>query len=571
MSQENENSFNKKLSKLRSLIEMIPVEALVIKATTEILTEKTLPNHKVDLNKLLEFILALGLSTPEIKTFQTASDDYWKDTLGLAEEVFFEYLNYIGGTTSQTNPDHNINYGNTRMEAHVVFARVQSIFSSSYEGGSQIKEEIKTLYAPFDKNFENITGLNLEKILDICDKSILISKTKIEEVFNVMLPAIAIHQEFVKQLDVAININDALIAKEDAFHKMSKLQKEREAFYKCSQEGFRIFKSELLAYFTEDEINSFKTHFVQVRAEICQDIPLEDINEFISATLKPLIQVDENSFYVSIANSLYRSLRYHLELLLTKDQKLKDRFQKNKGKHLEDAAIKNFKAIFGDLGTIYPSVYESDDSQNEHDIVIVYQKTLFIIECKATLISDYFSGHSNNRYQKLKQQFKRSIQSGYDQAMCLKKLILSQIETPLYNQKGKILTTVKRSDFDSIECICVTKENEGALATSLNLLLEKDDLEDFPYSINLADLTQLAELQDDKEVQLTPRKFVRFLEARKHLHGKVFSVDELDYWGCYLTEGSFDNYLNNQPCYLDPNFSKIFDAAWYRKELEICN
>lgn len=213
-----------------------------------------------------------------------------------------------------------------------------------------------------------------------------------------MLPAITIHQEFIKQFDVAININDAL---EDAFHKMSKLQKEREAFYKCSQEGFRIFKSELLDYFTQDEINSFKTHFVQIRAESYQDIPLEDINEFIAVTLKPVIQVDKNSFYVSIAKSLYRSLRYHLELLLTKDQKLKDRFQKNKGKYLEDATIKNFKAIFGDLGTIYPSVYESDDSQNEHDIVIVYQKTLFIIECKSTLISDYFSGRSNKRYHKL--------------------------------------------------------------------------------------------------------------------------------------------------------------------------
>lgn len=155
--------------------------------------------------------------------------------------------------------------------------------------------------------------------------------------------------------------------------------------------------------------------------------------------------------------------------------------------------------------------------------------------------------------------------------MCLKKLILNQTETPLYNQKGKILTVVKRSDVDSIECICVTKENEGALATSLNLLLEKDDLEYFPYSINLAHLTQLSELQNDEEIQLSPRKLIHFLQERKKLHGKVFSLDELDYWGCYLRDGSFNNYLNKQPCYLDPNFSKIFDAAWYRKELEICN
>lgn len=215
-------------------------------------------------------------------------------------------------------------------------------------------------------------------------------------------------------------------------------------------------------------------------------------------------------------------MRYHLELLLTKDQKLKDRFQKNKGKYLDDATIKNFKAIFGDLGTIYPSVYESDDSQNEHDIVIVYQKTLLIIECKSTLISDYFSGRSNERYHKLKQQFKRSIQAGYDQAMCLKKLILNQTETPLYNQKGKILTVVKRSDVDSIECIGVTKENEGALATSLNLLLEKDDLEYFPYSINLADLTQLSELQNDEEIQLSPRKLIHFYKSVKNFMAKCF-------------------------------------------------
>lgn len=70
--------------------------------------------------------------------------------------------------------------------------------------------------------------------------------------------------------------------------------------------------------------------------------------------------------------------------------------------------------------------------------------------------------------------------------------------------------------------------------------------------------------KDDKEIELTPRKFVRFLKERKHLHGKVFSNDELDYWGCFLTEGSFDKYLNNQPCYLDPNISKIFDEAWQR-------
>ncbi len=532
MTQEKENSFNKKLSKLIVLLIHMPIEVLCYRIILESNTKTTLPYHKINLDKLFDFILALTLSLETEASDKQPPENWWQKVLCLAEDYIQHYINDIGNNPPQANSLHNINYGSTINEAQIVAARIHSVFTcGNYESAEQIKDEIKNLYCDFQKDIKRITGLDLEQIIAICDRSIEIM--------------------FKKHNDIDSKLT---IPKNTLLRKKKNLQRE------C-QDSKCILRSELLAYNTQEEFNSFAIHFVQ--RKISNEM-LQNINSFIANTLKPLIQVDDNSFCIPTANNLYRSLRFHLELLLTKDQKLKDRFQKNKGKYLEDATIKNFKAIFGDLGQIYTSVYETPDSQNEHDIVIVYQKTLLIIECKSTLITDYFSGLSRDGYLKLKQQFKRSIQSGYVQATRLKNFILSQEKINLYDKKGNILTMIKCADFDCIECICVTHENEGMFATSLNILLEKKDSESYPYCINLADLTQLSEFQVDKEIQLSPRKFVHFLAERKHLHGKLLSVDELDYWGCFLKEKSFKQYSNGS--YIDPNYSKIFDMAYMRKQ-----
>ena len=67
---------------------------------------------------------------------------------------------------------------------------------------------------------------------------------------------------------------------------------------------------------------------------------------------------------------------------------------------------------------------------------------------------------------------KNYIQEGYDQARNLEKLILSQKETTLYKKGGDVATVIKKDQFDQIEKIVLTYENEGMLATKLNLLLK---------------------------------------------------------------------------------------------------
>jgi hypothetical protein len=565
-SSQDSEQLKMKLSKLQCILGQMPINhllyCLIIEANKK---NKTLKNHVVNYDKLMDFVLALGLSTLANKTDHPLAENWQHEVLTLAQEILVEYVAYIDGIKYSELLEPNL-FGASREKGLVIPAILQSIFKQgSYADGHQIKDEINALYGKFDKKVKNNMGLELREIIAICDRAIELYALKVNKLAKDLKPAMDIHQEFIKRLDNCQNSVEFEEAKRFAQMEMGKLTQERDLFFKYIQEGICISRSELVSYFTEEELDCFSAHFVQKRASINNDIPLGNINEFIAGTLKPFVQVDKESFCISNANSLYRSLRFHIESVLIRNPKIKERLQLHRGKYLEVASQKQLEAIFEDLGTIYTSVFEKDSSHDEHDIVVIYQKTLLIIECKTTLITDYFAGISKNGGSKLKQQFNKSIQAGYEQALRLKKLIMSQEQTKLYDQQGNVIVTINRDDFTSIECISITLESEGALATSLNILLRKDDEEDYPYSINLRDLTQLATFKDDKEIELTPRKFVRFLKERKQLHGKVFSDDELDYWGCFLTEGSFDKYLNNQFYYLDSNFSKIFDNAWYRK------
>ncbi len=563
-SSQDHDELKMKLSSIQSILEEISINDLcyflILEANKK---NKTLSNHVVDYNKLMDFILAIGLSTPAIQINQSYSENWWCDILSLAQEFLVEYVAYIGGIRDSCLSDPNY-FGTSMEEGRVILARLQSIFmQGSFEDDQQIKDEINALYDKFNKKVKNNIGLDLKKILAICDKVVELFKLKVNKPAEALKQAQDIHQEFIKRLDNCQNSVEFEEANRFARIEMGKLTQERDIFFKYTQEGICISKSELATYFTEEEMRCFSDHFIQKRAMIKNNIELDNINEFIAGTLKPLIQVDEDSYCIPLANSLYRSLRFHLESILIQNPIIKEDLQRYRGKYLEAAAQQQLEAIFEDLGTIYISVFEKASSENEHDIIIVYQKTLLIIECKTTLIADYFSGLSKNGYPKLKKQFNKSIQAGYEQCMCLKKLILSQEQTKLYDKQGNIIVTINRDDFTSIECICITLENEGALATSLNILLKKDEKEDYPYCINLRDLTQLATYKDDKEIQLTPRKFAQFLKERKHLHGKVFSNDELDYWGCFLKEGSFKS--DRFPQYKGKTYANIFDEAWNRK------
>ncbi|HEX9830395.1 MAG TPA: hypothetical protein VGA94_01810, partial [Thermodesulfobacteriota bacterium] len=71
------------------------------------------------------------------------------------------------------------------------------------------------------------------------------------------------------------------------------------------------------------------------------------------------------------------------------------------------------------------------------------------------------------------------------------------------------------------------------LGADLTNILQKDQSDDFPWVISIMDLELISEYLTD------PYYFLHFLGKRLRYHGKVYSPDEMDYVGCYLSTGLF--------------------------------
>lgn len=390
-------------------------------------------------------------------------------------------------------------------------------------------------------------GISLDKIISISWKITEILQSRLDKV-NEILQAL---QEYLMLLKQGVTIGSAIIESTKNLQENSFSQIENLAIFT---------KNDFIEYFPDSDIEIYLPLFSQSR--VTEDYFIKEYPNEVN--FKPLIKIKEEAYFLITGNYLFIAIGEKLKTVLGDNNKLADRFYKHKGNFLERKVLKHFKNIFGEKAKFYNSVYETSNSQNEHDILIIYKKTLIIIECKTTRIPKNFRDVEKG-YKRISSKFNESIQAAFDQARRLKKLILSQGKNDLYDKDGNLLLQISLKEIDNIECVCITKESEGHLATNLNYLLKKEVNEDYPYCLNLADLTQLSEFKN--YLGITPRKFVTYIKFRKALHGKVFSDDELDYWGYYLKEKSFKSLLKEREglIQLDPSYSNIFDEAYLQK------
>ena len=90
----------------------------------------------------------------------------------------------------------------------------------------------------------------------------------------------------------------------------------------------------------------------------------------------------------------------------------------------------------------------------------------------------------------------------------------------------------------------------GPLGTDLSYELKKPDEERFPLATNLFDFDTICKHFN------RPEQFIRYLELRERLHGRVRTGDELNYAGYFLKYGN-QNFNDNT--LVTDDFSGIFD------------
>lgn len=120
-------------------------------------------------------------------------------------------------------------------------------------------------------------------------------------------------------------------------------------------------------------------------------------------------------------------------------------------------------------------------------MLILFKGVAVIVETKASKLREPFR-NIQKAVVRLKDDFKESIQYGYNQCARVEKCFQGKLPFNLMDNKGAVLYRVNPEKIHSVYSIFVTLERFGCLQTDLGLMLRKNEDENYPWSVYIDDL-----------------------------------------------------------------------------------
>jgi len=501
--------------------------------------------------KQLSFLIGVAMSTPEPKRASELDGKNWKNILDLLDRLFNHYLLLYFPSSTEDNKEQE--WWHKRKVASIAFFNYfDSGLLASVE---QVKERITSYIIPFDAIIEEKLHLSVKKCIEISDyiskqmqeasDQKMNLKTKEKSLRNALIekhmgdnwtidimrkeaqagPYLDIFKELIKNINNIgfINLKDI----------KNKFKKDGEKY--CEIFTINRGKGPKLKYPTEQSI----------------------------IYTKPLVICGNERAICSVSNSLFLAVYFLSEKIILKS-KVKDTYLKNRDHELEKETLKVLKDIINKDAIVLTSVYESENSQYEHDIIIDDKRLTLVVEAKASPPKEPFR-NPEKAFVRIQDAFKSDtgIQKAYEQSNKVLNRLKKEKDLNLYNQQGEFLYNLKYNPRKLQIGICVTRDNFGALATDLSLLLSKEECDLYPWAVNIFDLQNFVDAW--KYLNKSELDFVNFLKGRIKLHGLVNANDELEYAGYYLQHGSFSALFkcNASKILLDSNYAKIFNKIYY--------
>ncbi len=275
----------------------------------------------------------------------------------------------------------------------------------------------------------------------------------------------------------------------------------------------------------------------------------------------PIVKLNDREFlcpqFKFLLESFYNRINFHLA------NKKGDKYTHLKNLRLEKKVAEIFRKLFGRDALIIESYYV-DDKKSEQDLIILWKGFYFIIEVKDTR----FRAPMRNpikAFNKIKSDFKRAIQYGYDQCLRVEKRFDSEEPFEIFDSKTKksryrVLPRTVRDYFS----IIVTQYKFANIQTNLENLLRKEEDALYPWSVCVDDLEAfvLALLKLKKGMAKT--LFIDFLRSRECYHEHLICGDELELCGFFINSPKTFHKLSSieETICTDPRMSNLFDAEY---------
>lgn len=545
MNKSNFISLDKKIEELKSLTAKLDIYKVANSLFHELVMFGQM-GSRVKLNSpARQSLYLLGvMSSQSICNTEELSDQKLNKIYSLLNDIYSKYLSVYFPDKKDLEQGIDNSWLKTRHASMPAF--LGYFFESKKIATDELRKDLLKTYEQFEDIISAHFGLSHKDMIEITDRIGNILQNRIDYIYKILGDVDAKRLEFANS-DVNEYHENLKALQESCGPLMSE-------FMRLSEE-LCIFKFNEIEGVDPAKLEKFKQHFVLKKGSANDIKYITDEN---SLETNPIITVDEENYAICSINFMLLAVQNKIDQYF-KESKFNDRFRKARDIKLEQDAKEVFSELLPENSIVLESVFENNKSSNEHDLVIITDRTILIVEAKAAPRREPLRDPSR-AFTRIKDDFKKKsgIQSGCDQALNLKTLIEKNEITTLYDKKGNVLHTISKQDFDEIYCICVTKDDFGLLATDLTILLEKPDGVKYPWVINIDDLRFLISCL--KYIGKDWLYFIDYLSQRVNLMGKIIAADELEIAGAFLKYNGFENINKDSPqLLLDISESTVFD------------
>lgn len=402
-------------------------------------------------------------------------------------------------------------------------------------------DRIWRVFKPFEAYINSETGLELKDYVDFFE---------ITEYFE-----IAKIKDFFEKINTKENLEFInKFQKDRSSLKLGEFEKIH-THVEDAINGLRIGKSELVYYFSDEKIERLISIFSIIRQR--NDSYLFYTQE-CDLLKRPVLAFPDGSILFLFQKQLIHAIYDYLFKLCINIDKHGTKIHRQKENQLEEKTIEVLKDFFGNNVKVYQNYYING---SEKDILVLCRNTAFILECKANRYREPLF-NVEQAYTRIKDDFEKCIQKGYDQAFEVKDYFLSRDLLTIRNDKGGIVDIISTKKYPKVYSIIVTHERFGQIQCDLGLLLKKNDFDEFPWSVCIDDLETFLITLKRKGNYLG--EFITFLHNRAKLHKRLFCFDELELATLFIM--AKDEYIkscNRKEYFLSsPDLHLLFDELY---------
>ncbi|WP_346854961.1 hypothetical protein [uncultured Draconibacterium sp.] len=512
------NQLETKISELKSLVSQFETLDFLQHVSLTIMRigeRETSPLFKnlLSPHRQLFYLASLHLETTQTDKKIVPSEKEWHKMTELLRDIELYYIDHIWQID-------NLDSMSEEEKDKVTVALptfMNYFFNGSLSYLEQITERIRKTFYRYDDKIKEKFHLSIDDFLE-CFEFI---EKEANAKFNSPVEFIknSKWQDFTSQM-ISNGISDPKDWIKRAPVEIRELMENSDFIDSMKNPGrFLIFDIEnLINQFDSDKLLNFLTIFSCNKEEREQILYYTDANILLN---KPIYKINSTKFFVFHINqtlsAIYEKLyQFCNDLTNGKIHLQRDKFLEQKTKEI-------FENFFPKDAKIFTSY--NVDGHSEQDLIVIYKSSAFIVEIKAANsrapLRDPYKA-----YDKIKSDFKKSIQYGFDQTNRVFEKFDSNEPFDVRAKNKKILTTINPRKFNNVFSIIVTLDRFGIIQSNLEYLLQIDDYTPFPWAVNIDDLESFLLLLKKRGGHL--RNFFTFLTNRELLHGHNVAADELD-------------------------------------------